>query len=78
MGPDFCDGAGHGSQLPVGGGPVAGVADVVVHVVVFPGVGQLQGGPQVLGVRADSPQASVKTSRSAGDGCGRRHGFMGK
>ena len=31
-----------------------------------------------MGVRADSPEASVKKSRSAGDGCGRPHGFMGR
>ena len=31
-----------------------------------------------MGLRADSPEASVKKSRSAGDGCGRRHGFMGR
>ena len=31
-----------------------------------------------MGVGADSPQALVKKSRSAGDGCGRRHGFMGR
>ena len=31
-----------------------------------------------MGVRADSPDASVKKRRSAGDGCGRRHGFMGR
>ena len=36
---------GHGPQLPVGGGPVGGVACVVVHVVLSPDVGQLQGGP---------------------------------
>ena len=45
MGRGFGDGVGPGSQLPVGGGPVGGVARVVVHVVVSPGVGQLQGGP---------------------------------
>ena len=45
MGRDFGDGVGHGPQLPVGGGPVGGVARVVVHVVVSPGVGELQGGP---------------------------------
>ena len=45
MGRDFGDGIGHGPQLSVGGGPVGGVARVVVHVVVSPGVGQLQGGP---------------------------------
>ena len=31
-----------------------------------------------MGVRADSPEALVKQSRSAGDGCGRRHGFIGR
>ena len=31
-----------------------------------------------MGVRADTPEASVKKSRSAGDGCGTRHGFMGR
>ena len=31
-----------------------------------------------MGVRADSPEAMVKKSRSAGDVCGRRHGFMGR
>ena len=45
MGRDFGDSVGHGPQLPVRGGPVGGVACVAVHVVVFPGVGQLQGGP---------------------------------
>ena len=45
MGRDYCDGVRHGPQFPVGGGPVGGVACVVVHVVVSPGVGQLQGGP---------------------------------
>ena len=39
------DGVGHGPQFPVGGGPVGGVSCVVVHVVVSPGVGHLQGGP---------------------------------
>ena len=45
MGRDFGDGVGHGPQFPVGAGPVGGVARVVVHVVLPPGVGQLQGGP---------------------------------
>ena len=31
-----------------------------------------------MGVRADSPEVSVKKSRFAGDDCGRRHGFMGR
>ena len=57
---------------------MGGVACVVVHVVVSPGVGQLRGGPPLMGVRADSPEASVRKSRSAGDGCGRRHGLMGR
>ena len=39
MGRNFGDGVGHGPQLPVGGGPLGGVARVVVHVVVFSGVG---------------------------------------
>ena len=39
MGRDFGDGAGHGPQLPVGGSSVGGVARMVVHVVVSPGVG---------------------------------------
>ena len=34
--------------------------------------------PLVMGVTAGSPEASVKKMRSAGDGCGRRHGFMGR
>ena len=34
--------------------------------------------PPVMNVRADSPEASVGKSRSAGDGCGSRHGFMGR
>ena len=38
VGRNFGDGVGHGPQLPVGGGPVGGVARVVVHVVVSPGV----------------------------------------
>ena len=42
---DFGAGVDHGPQLPVGGGPVGGVACVVVHVVVCPGLGQLHGGP---------------------------------
>ena len=33
------DGVGHGPWLPVGRGPIGGVARVVVHVVVSPGVG---------------------------------------
>ena len=45
MGCDFGDGVHHGPEFPVGGGPVGGVARVVVHVVVSPGVCQLQGGP---------------------------------
>ena len=49
LGRDFGDGVGYGPQLPVGGGPVGGVAPVVVHVVVSPGVGQLQGGPPANG-----------------------------
>ena len=32
----------------------------------------------VMCVRADSPEASMKKSRCASDGCGRRHGFMGR
>ena len=39
LGCDFGDGVGHGPQLPVGGVPVSGVAHVVGHVVVSPGVG---------------------------------------
>ena len=39
MGRDFGDGVGHSSQFPVGGGPVGGVARVVVHVVVSLGEG---------------------------------------
>ena len=39
MGSDSGDGVGHGPQLLVGGGPVGGVARVVVHVVVSPVVG---------------------------------------
>ena len=35
------DGIRHGPQFPVRGGPVGGVARMVVHVVVSPGVGQL-------------------------------------
>ena len=31
-----------------------------------------------MGVTADLLEASVNRSRSAGDGCGRRHGFMGR
>ena len=42
---DFCDGVSHGPQLPVGGGPVGSMAHVVVHVLLSPGVGQLQVGP---------------------------------
>ena len=34
--------------------------------------------PLVMGVRADSPEVSVKKSKSAGDGSGGRHGFMGR
>ena len=34
--------------------------------------------PPVMGVRADSPEASEKKMRFAGDGSGRRHGFMGR
>ena len=34
--------------------------------------------PPLMGVRADSPEALVKKSRSAGEGCGRRHGCMGR
>ena len=45
MGRGFGNNIRHGPQFPVGGGPVRGVARVVVHVVVSPGVGQLQGGP---------------------------------
>ena len=45
VGRDFGDGVSHGRQFPVGGGPLGGAARVVVHVVVSPGVGQLQGGP---------------------------------
>ena len=45
MGRFFGDAVGHGPHFPVKGGPVGGVARVVVHVVVPPGVGQLQGGP---------------------------------
>ena len=45
VGSDFGDGVGHDPQFPVGGGPVGGVARVVVHVVVSPCVGQLQGAP---------------------------------
>ena len=39
MGLNFGDGVGHGPQFPVGGGSVGGVARVVVHAVVSPGVG---------------------------------------
>ena len=39
VGRDVGDGVGHGPQFSVGGGPVGAVARVVVHVVVFPGVG---------------------------------------
>ena len=39
MGRDLGDSVRHGPQPPVGGGPVGGVARVVVHVVVSPGVG---------------------------------------
>ena len=39
MGRDLGDCVGHGPWLPVGGGPIGGVARVVVHVVVSPGVG---------------------------------------
>ena len=41
---DFGDGVGHGPQFPVARGPVGGVARVVVHVVMSPGVGKLHGG----------------------------------
>ena len=34
--------------------------------------------PPVMNVRADLPEASVEKSRSAGDCCGSRHGFMGR
>ena len=46
MSRDFGDGVGHGSQFPVGGGPVGVVALVVVYVVVSLG---LQGGPPADG-----------------------------
>ena len=39
LGRDLGDGVDHGPQLPVGAGPAGGVAPVVVHVVVSPGVG---------------------------------------
>ena len=39
MGHDLGNGVGHSPQLTLGGGPVGGVARVVVHVVVSPGVG---------------------------------------
>ena len=78
MGRSFGDGVGYGPRSPVGGGPVDGVARVVVHVVVFLSSGQLKVAPPVMGVRADSPEASLKKTRSADDGCGRRHGFMGR
>ena len=58
--------------------PVGGLARLVVHVVVCLGVVSCRVAPPVMGVRTDSPQASVKKTRSAGDGCGRRHGFMGR
>ena len=74
MGPDFGDGVGHGPQFPVRGGPVGGVARVLVHVVWV----SCRVAPPLMGLRADSPEASVKKSMSAGDGCGRRHGFMGR
>ena len=45
VGRDFGDGVGHAPQLPVGRGPVGSVAPVVVHVIVSPAVGQLQGCP---------------------------------
>ena len=45
VGHNFGEDVGYGPQFPMGGGPVGGVARVVVHVVVFLGVGQLQGGP---------------------------------
>ena len=52
---------------------------MVVHVVLYLGAGELQGGSPVMGMRADSLEASViKMSFAAGDGCGRRHGFMGR
>ena len=78
MGPDFDDSVGHGPQLPVGRGLVGGVACVVVHVVFSPAWVSCRVAPPVMGVGADSPEALVKKSRSAGHGCGRRHGFMGR
>ena len=38
---EFGDGILHGPPFPVGGGPIGGVARVVVHMVVSSGVGQL-------------------------------------
>ena len=75
---DFGDGVGYGPQFPVGGGPAGDVARVVVHVVVSPVWVSCRVAPPVMGVRADSPEASVKKGTSASAGCGRRHGFMGR
>ena len=67
------------------------VMDEKLHVFPGHGVGELfrvcqqevlwvscRVAPPVMGVRADSPEASVKKSSFAGDGCWRRHGFMGR